>query len=713
MTFINAIMVAGVAALAVPLVIHLFHRSRPKHIYWGAMHLLEEALLENKRRLNLENLLLLLIRCLIPTLLALSMARPVFTRFAELLGSGNSSIAIVLDDSYSMGAVNAGRSAFDSARESISALLDTGGGGSEANVVLAGSTPELLRDKSTYDALLLVRELAEVKAVHGPGDWNKALESGFQELGKMTQPVRDLVWISDFQKRDFADGAGTALNRLNALREDAEIKPRVVLFPVGETVPDNVAVMSLDYSSLLQGVGQPFTVRATVKNFGDKEWPALRVFFRVDGEEREVGEIRLAPREERQVLFTHVFAKAGSHVIEVFADADSLRADNSRRASIPVWEQLSVLLVNGEPSDQPLKGETDYLKMALEPLVGGTNLIRAKEVSAFQFNPGDLTGHQVLVLANVINLNEARLGAVKEFVRTGGGLLIFPGNRIQAAWYNDVLAVREGIAPLRYVALEGDNNGAGIRILPQRYDHAALELFNEAGNGRLSDAQIRIWYKAELASAPGHVPGSVIAQLTGGGPFLAERAYGQGRVLQSVVPCDSDWSNLPLRPFFVPLMQRLAAHLATDAIPPRNLRPGETIAATFPAREAGRPMQLKRPDGVDIPVKPQKAGGRSMVEYANTRLPGVYTLKAEPAPDTHFVVQPTSEESDLGRLSEAELEDLAQRLGASVVRTASEFSALDRDRRFGTEIWRELFWAVLILLFLEMALQQWIGRRSI
>ena len=82
MTFINAIMVAGVAALAVPLVIHLFHRSRPKHIYWGAMHLLEEALLENKRRLNLENLLLLLIRCLIPTLLALSMARPVFTRFA-------------------------------------------------------------------------------------------------------------------------------------------------------------------------------------------------------------------------------------------------------------------------------------------------------------------------------------------------------------------------------------------------------------------------------------------------------------------------------------------------------------------------------------------------------------------------------------------------------------------------------------------------------
>lgn len=706
-------MVAGVAALTVPLVIHLFHRSRPKHIYWGAMHLLEEALLENKRRLNIENLLLLLIRCLIPTLLALSMARPVFTRFAELLGSGNSSIAIVLDDSYSMAAVNAGRSSYDAAREAISALLDTAGDGSDANVVLAGSGPEVLREQSTYDAVALVRELGETEAVHGRGDWNKALESGFKTLAGMTQPVRDLIWVSDFQKRDFADGAATALNRLGVMREDSTVKPRVVLYPVGERVPNNVAVTSLEYSELLQGVGQPFTVRATVKNFGQKEWPALRVYFRVNEEERDVSEIRLAPREERQVVFTHVFEKPGSQLIEVFADADSLKVDNYRRASVPVWDQLSVLLVNGEPSNEPLKGETDYLALALQPLGGATNLIRATEVSAFQFNPGHLQGHQVVVMANVMNLNEARLNAVKEFVRAGGGLLIFPGNRIQAAWYNDVLAQREGLSPLRYASLEGDNNGTGTRIAAQRYDHAALELFNEAGSGRLSDAQIRIWYQAELASAPGHVPGSVIAQLSGGAPFLAERAYGQGRVLQCVVPCDADWSNLPLRPFFVPLMQRLVTHLATDAIPPRNLRPGQTIAATFDVRETGRPMRLRRPDGREIPVKPERVGPRSMVEYGDTRLPGVYTLKAEPAPDAHFVVQPDPVESELERLSDAELDDLAARLGASVVRSASEFRELDRDRRFGTEVWRELFWAVLVLLFAELALQQWIGRKTI
>lgn len=713
MTFLNAIMVAGVAALTVPLVIHLFHRSRPKHIYWGAMHLLEEALLENKRRLNLENLLLLLIRCLIPALLALSMARPVFTRFAELLGSGSSSIAFVLDDSYSMAAVNAGRSTYDAARESISAVLDTAGDGSDVQVVLSGSEPERLREQPVYDRAQLARELGDTAAVHGRGDWNRALETAFQELDKMTQPVRDLIWVSDFQKRDFADGAGTAFSRLAAMRESQSVKPRLVLYPVGERVPDNVAVTSLDYSSLLQAVGQPFTVRATVKNFGDREWPALRVYFRVNEEEREVSEIRLAPREERQVLFSHVFPGAGSHLVEVFADADSLKADNYRRASIPVWEQLSVLLVNGEPSNEALKGETDYLRLALQPLAGGANLIRFTEVPAYQFESGQLAGVQVAVLANVINLSEDRLNALKEFVRAGGGLLIFPGNRIQTAWYNDVLAQREGLAPLRYAALEGGDDDGGTRIAAQRYDNPALELFNEAGNGRLSDAQIRVWYRSELVNAPGHTPGSMIAQLDGGAPFLAERSYGRGRVIQCVVPCDADWSNLPLRPFYLPLMQRLVAHLATDAVPPRNFRPGQPITAALPEREAGRPMRLRRPDGVMAPVKPEKAGDRSIVEYADTRKPGVYTLKAESAPDIHFVVQPDVGESDLDRLSEAELDDVAEKLGASVVRSAGEFRKLDRDRRFGTEIWRELFWAVLALLFLEMVLQQWIGRKAI
>ena len=66
----------------------------------------------------------------------------------------------------------------------------------------------------------------------------------------------------------------------------------------------------------------------------------------------------------------------------MFADADALKLDNSRRASLAVWERLPVLLVNGEPSALPLKGETDYLQLALQPFAnpagGIANLISAQ-----------------------------------------------------------------------------------------------------------------------------------------------------------------------------------------------------------------------------------------------------------------------------------------------------------------------------------------------
>ena len=108
-------------------------------------------------------------------------------------------------------------------------------------------------------------------------------------------------------------------------------------------------------------------VRANIRNYGNRRYPALRIYLRIDGKERAVTQISLGPKEQQQVLFAHTFKTAGSHVIEVFADADALEADNSYQASIPVWDQVPVLLVNGDPHPESLKGETDFLEIALQP----------------------------------------------------------------------------------------------------------------------------------------------------------------------------------------------------------------------------------------------------------------------------------------------------------------------------------------------------------
>ena len=102
MTFLNIILLGGLAAASIPIIIHLINRNRFRIINWGAMHLLDAALKENTRRLQLEQLLLLLVRIMIPTLLALALARPVMKGIEALVGSAKSSQVILLDNSYSM-----------------------------------------------------------------------------------------------------------------------------------------------------------------------------------------------------------------------------------------------------------------------------------------------------------------------------------------------------------------------------------------------------------------------------------------------------------------------------------------------------------------------------------------------------------------------------------------------------------------------------------
>ena len=85
MNFLNLSLALGCAAVLIPLVIHIFNRSRFKVVNWGAMHLLESVIRVNRKQVQLEQLILLLIRCAIPILLALCLARMVVTDWGPFL----------------------------------------------------------------------------------------------------------------------------------------------------------------------------------------------------------------------------------------------------------------------------------------------------------------------------------------------------------------------------------------------------------------------------------------------------------------------------------------------------------------------------------------------------------------------------------------------------------------------------------------------------
>ncbi|MCX6878171.1 MAG: BatA domain-containing protein [Verrucomicrobia bacterium] len=712
MNFLNMVMLGGLAAGAIPLIIHLFHKSRFKVVHWGAMHLLTAVLRTNQRRLKIEQWILLALRCAIPVLLALMMARPMWQGAAGLLGERATSTVVLLDNSYSMEAGRAGTTNFSLARDETQRLVGDLKRGSAAWVFLMGEGAGLL-DEPTRDLTRVTRALDKVGSGYGVAQVPASLRQVAGTLDKMTEGARQVVMLTDFQRVSFPATEDQALGQALARLQHLPTPPTITLWNVGIDARENVAVESLDFSKLMVGVGQKVQFRANLRNFGDHARPDLRVMMKVDGREQATSQVSLGAKAQGQVLFSHVFDRPGSHVVEIATEADAVRADNSYLASIPVRDRLAVLLVDGAPGATPddLQGETGFARIALSPFAAGkveqADLIETKVVAAADLTSAGISAAAVVVLANVANLAAAPLQALEGFVEQGGGLLVFTGEHSDPAWWNGAFGK---LAPLPLGTRAGTlNEGAPtMGVVSQRFDHPALEMFNDPRNGSLSDLALKAWFRLQPPERTGNPADPlVMARLDCGDPFLAEKPLGQGRVIACATALDSDWSNLPARPSYLPLLQRLCVSLASNVYPPRNLRVGEPLVGFLPAATAGTKALLTLPDTSTVEVPVVNQGTRGVVEYPQTRRPGLYTLlpAAGEAP-VHFVVNADRAESDPERLTDAEIHALAKAHGLQLVGSAAEFKALDKVQRYGRELWQ---WALLVLLgllFGELLLQQ-------
>src|SRR6185436_3095398 len=351
-------------------IIHLFHRSKFKIVPWGAMHLLEAVLRKNTKRLKLEQLILLLIRCSIPVALALCMARPVITGLDPLLKNNKISTVLILDNSYSMEAGGPANSNFQKAKEAARQIVDNLVPGSDVAIVQMAGGASMLLDDPTFDLDRVRGELGKMRAGYGAADVLDAVKVARAVQPRLNHLNREIIVLTDFQKVTWADPQGLpAPERARIAGQLAEGKtpPRLTFFHVGGEVTENISVDKLSFNREILGVGQQLRVRVPIQNHGEQEFRDLRVIFKVDGKERSVSMTSLGAREKGQVLFTHTFDTSGSHVIEVIAEGDPLVADNMMMASIPVWDRLPVLLVSGDMNPEPLMGETDFVEIALRP----------------------------------------------------------------------------------------------------------------------------------------------------------------------------------------------------------------------------------------------------------------------------------------------------------------------------------------------------------
>ncbi len=441
MPFITPILVFATAAFSIPLIIHLLNRRRFKTVQWAAMHLLSPIMKKNNRRLTLEQLLLLLVRIAIPIVLALCLARPVFTDTKIFGRVAKSSKVFLVDDSYSMQAGDGTGTNFTGARDFALEVIRGMRDGSDASIVFMGGQPSPFTDEPTSARDELARDFRDVTRVSPAADPSGALLAAVAELGQMDNVAREVVVFSDFQARDWAARGSTsrhdALDQLNAL----PVKPVLTFVPIRtEAAVENISLQSVETSRLVVGVEQPLTLRVNLKNHGRSARPSVEVRLVIDGKPARTSRIRLEPDQSAQVLFTADFDTPGDHAIKVELGHDAIPADNAWFSSVSVWDEVPVLLVDGDPDPRPLASETDFLRLSLRPFSAARtelrDLIATETVEAQRFHERDMENKRVVIVANATELRGDQVRWLENFVRNGGGLVVFPGDRTKFDSWN-------------------------------------------------------------------------------------------------------------------------------------------------------------------------------------------------------------------------------------------------------------------------------------
>jgi hypothetical protein len=744
MDFLNVVLLGGAAALLAPLAIHLFNRQRSQIVDWGAMHLLQAALESNARRPRWESWWLLLVRCLIPVMLAFSLARPVLTHFKKSTAREAQAVLMIVDNSLSMAVTMDEESLLRRAQRELMLIADSSPGtewGLWSNSVPA---TDLLQG-TTFDLQRLRTALERTPPPAG-SDLNRAtLPLGLRQLSLLQQPGRQLILASDFQAEPWRDMSENELQAISTQLTTNNSATQLFLLPLRtsnapQNAPQNVAVELLEAPSRARPQ-QPLIFVARISNYGLQEVNPVQVVFQVAGRDLSRRSLNLAPGGSEQVEFGCEFTELGwQHVSIRIDDAGDIHGDDVCYHTVQVTTPPQILVID-DSVDQPTKpagaspadktnasfvGTSRYLQLALAPFADPQdNPWIIQRIRSADIPESTLNRYAAVVVADVYNVHSTWPERLNDYVRGGGGLLCFanpPNSPLDSA---QPPANLSDFLPLVYGTAQASASDQPAQLQLADGTFATSELERGALQG-LNEFEFTKW--TEMVSGTNPVDYRTLLRLQHGAPWLVEADRGQGLVVQCASSCGDQGSSLPNRPAYVPLMLSLVERVANHHRSAMHVSTGEVVQlrTTAESISTGVPSSTALVQRIALPsvnpdlnppqlpsfTVPLQAGQGS---FANTRLPGIYSAKlvSQVAGDQQlqpalFSVNVPAIESQLTALSDRELRSLALRLGATLIESATDYHQTARIQRDGQEVWRWLLWIVVGLLLAEL----WIGWRA-
>ena len=693
MSFLNPLLLLGIGTIFVPIIIHLLNRRQFRRVTWAAMRFLKTSIDQNQRRMKLEDLILLALRCLLLALLALALARPTLPWLkSQLLGAKVASV-VILDNSASMATINGDQSRLTLAKQAVAVYIEGLPLGSSASI-LSVSGVETQRTSNLSHAKSVAQDVPQSGQVL---DILGVLSEAHKQIRKSGAVEKEVQMFTDGQAANW-DSFDEVIRKMEEIRQDAEIS--IIL--TGKEAAANQSIDRLGLVSAIPSLNQPVTFQVDITNHETSETYDIPVQLEVNSQ--PIGEpwiIHSLPAGKTESLTFHApLTIPGQNRVTVLLPGDSLPIDDRRTIIVNARRKVQVLLVDGDPGNIDTEAETFFLRLALVPVTSeqiDQYPVKPIVIRPSEIETSDLDQVTSIVLTNVADLPQSAAAKLTSFVQAGGGLIYFPGNNTQSEIDNALLGERHGLLPAKLGQAQSPENPVTLSDKAE-----AIEFQSKTGL-----SQAKFWTYLELQPEEG---ARTLLKFSDGAPALVEGDVGRGRVLVFASTCDPAWNDFCVKPAYVPFNHQLLGKLLLNDNQSANLRAGESFNAFVDSELAGREVTVyptNDPEALGHLSKVELDGEKGLIRYAETTRVGGYQVSfANSQTAFQFAVQHDKVESSRPTLPREQLARLEN--VATVVRLAPEQmeKGFIGTQRAGSELWILGVMLVGLIGLVEMVLAQ-------
>ena len=671
MTSLNSLPLWGTLAalgISIPIVLHILNKARPKKVNWAAMELLQKTTQQQSKKIKLEDWLLMVLRCLTFLLVALAMMRLVFVNSSDLFSGASRELILVIDSSYSM---NHGQyeSRFDLAKKKAMKIVNSLPSGSKISLVTIGDEPEVLIRHKDPSEISLERYFAALEAKPEGFGLEVSLSVLDELLDESNSANREVIFLTDAQKRSWCENSKSTIQKFAELGQKASIS----MLPLGDESYENLALSDFHMTSGACRSGGFINLSAKIINHGESLATASIELFHNSNIVDVTSVSSLQPKEERLLRFGVQLESSGPNKFQLSLESDNLEDDNSAYLAIDVPDKLKVLIIEGSP------GAGRYLELATqlersgyaEGLICTVSL--ASLVSAEQIEKND-----VIVLADVGDLDEENIKILDEKVRNGAGLLVYAGVNMDAFAAEQIIGRLVTMDWEKRVSPE-DGRDHQIRVSPQS-DQLGLEL--RRLEAEILDCKVNGFHQVQTAA-----DSKILLELDNGNPLLFIQEVERGKLAIFTTGADREWSSLPLNPAGPILFHLLLQELSTGDSQ-KSLRIGESARVEIRSNRLGAEPELIGPSGeVSVPVRQEARESNKYIELllSKTEIPGFHELQFGDNNDFELLAANLNAgESDLKPATIDELESVFENTGVKILGSESMVDNSENQTHLGS-----------------------------